>query len=228
MWFFCLLFFSGNLVSQGPTHWYHTVVPYATYFLCLLLPGYPTIQRAQYPFAAPGAAAAAAGSDQHLPATYTPSAAAGVTPSSVAFHSDPSGGVYGGTTSPMYATHVPHAQQMAQYAPTTSQSVVSAAYTRWKSLLPQSFTLNCSYHSSTMLLSVRPWFSPRAKCHFAGFGGICGVSYYCLLICYYFMLCVVITVIVDYYHYYCYFDFLLFLFVLIFYYNMRLIECWYR
>jgi hypothetical protein len=92
--------------------------------------GYPTIQRAQYPFAPAGAAAAAAGSDQHLPATYTPSAAAGVTPSSVAFHSDPSGGVYGGTTSPMYATHVPHAQQMAQYAPTTSQSVVSAAYTR--------------------------------------------------------------------------------------------------
>jgi RNA recognition motif-containing protein len=95
--------------------------------------GYPTatIQRAQYPFAPAGAAAAAAAgsADQHLPATYTPSAAAGVTPSSVAFHSDPSG-VYGGSTSPMYATISPHAQQLAQYAPTTSQSVVSAAYTR--------------------------------------------------------------------------------------------------
>jgi RNA recognition motif-containing protein len=90
--------------------------------------GYPAIQRAQYPFPAGAAAAAAPGSAEHLPATYTPSAG-GVTPSSVAFHSgDPS--VYGGSTSPMYATISPHAQQLAPYAPTTSQSVVSAAYTR--------------------------------------------------------------------------------------------------
>lgn len=85
--------------------------------------GYPTIQRAQYQFPAGPAAAASA---EHLPPTYSPSP--GVTPSSVAFHSDPT--VYGGSTSPMYAAISPHAQQLAQYAPTTSQSVVSAAYTR--------------------------------------------------------------------------------------------------
>ena len=94
----------------------------------LLLLGYPApMPRAQYQFPS----AAAANAEQHPGATYTPSAP-GATPSSVAFHSaDPN--VYGGSTSPMYAAISPHAPpQVAQYAPTSSQTVVSApaAYTR--------------------------------------------------------------------------------------------------
>jgi len=87
---------------------------------------YPAMPRAQYQFPPAAAAAAAVAAGDHLPGTYTPSAAP--TNTSVAFHSDP--GVYGGSTSPLYAAISPHAQ-VAQYAPTSSQSVVSApAYSR--------------------------------------------------------------------------------------------------
>lgn len=94
--------------------------------IIVLFPGYPAMPRAQYQFPPAAAAAAAVAAGDHLPGTYTPSAAP--TNTSVAFHSDP--GVYGGSTSPLYAAISPHAQ-VAQYAPTSSQSVVSApAYSR--------------------------------------------------------------------------------------------------